>query len=104
VDGLSRHAIRRGLGAVAAEALARHGDARAAGRGEISRCEGDARAEYERMRVLTLPRAMVGEVLEMAVVLDRAALLEESGRFGRVRTCRLFGDDVSMRNLCIEAA
>lgn len=46
---------------------------------------------------------MLGEVLEMAIVLDRAAALEESGRFGRVETCQIFPDKVSMRNLAIVA-
>jgi hypothetical protein len=46
---------------------------------------------------------MLGEVLEMAIVLDRAVFLQESGLFGEVRVCRLFTEDVSMRNLAVLA-
>lgn len=102
VAGVSRHRIKRGLGEVADEVLRRHGLCEVAV-AEIEEVEREARKDYERMRVLSLPRAMVGEILEVAIVLDRAALLEECGRFRVVKTCRIFDDLVSPRNLSIIA-
>jgi hypothetical protein len=55
------------------------------------------------VRAMSLPRSMLGEILEIAIVLDRAVYLEESGLFSKVDVCRLFPDDVSMRNLTILA-
>lgn len=101
--GLSRHRMKRGLAAVADDALRLHGDSRAASDAEIEVCVRDAQRQYDRMRVLSLPRNELGMILEMAVVLDRASLLADSGRFASVNTMRLFPEFVSMRNLAIVA-
>jgi hypothetical protein len=69
----------------------------------VEECEREAREEEARMRALALPRNLLGEVMEMAVALDRAAALEECGRFALVKTSRMFGEDVSMRNIAVVA-
>lgn len=97
VDGISRHALRRGLGAVADDVLKRRGVFAPLSEEEVRQRMDNARDDYEKMRRLSLPRNLAGEVLEMLIVLDRAAMLEEA--FGEVRTCRVWGDDVSVRNL-----
>lgn len=97
VNGLSRHALRRGLGAVFEDALRMRGIGGGISSGEVEARMSEARKAYARMRRLTLPRALAGEVLEMLVVLDRAARLQEA--FVEVRTCRVWGDAVSVRNL-----
>jgi SAM-dependent methyltransferase len=102
VSGLSRHRMRRGIRAVAEQALEARGDKTPVSHDEIDTCVMRAHEEYVRMRKLNLPRAMLGEVLEQAVVLDRAAVLEEAG-YLNVRTLRMFPDDISMRNLGIVA-
>lgn len=94
---MSRHALRGGLGAVAEDVLARRGISGRLSKEEVEERMDNARSDYEKMRRLSVPRNLAGEVLEMLIVLDRAALLEEA--FGEVRTCRVWGDDVSVRNL-----
>lgn len=101
VHGISRHKIKRGLMTVAKEALKLRGFTQDVTEKEIKKIEKQAEKEYRVMRALTLPRSMLGEVLEMAIVLDRATRLEESGAFRRVARLRLFPDEVSPRNLCI---
>jgi hypothetical protein len=65
-DELARHALARlGLPAPTATELRTHA--------------GEARRDYAIMRRLALPRNMLARLVELAVVLDRAALLEEQG-------------------------
>lgn len=100
VYGLSRHRLRKGLREVAGEVLAmRNISGEKIKEDEILEREQEARSSYRVMRALTLPRSLAGEVMEMAIILDRAAVLEECGRFSQVRTCRVWGDSVSVRNL-----
>lgn len=102
VHGLSRYGLRKGLGEVARGFLAMHKISDVISEEEILKREKEARSSYRIMRALTLPRSLAGDVMEMAVVLDRAAVLEESRKFSQVRTCRVWGDAVSVRNLgCI---
>jgi hypothetical protein len=56
---------------------------------------------FARTRRLSLPRSMLGPVVELSVVLDRACALAEAGR--RVRVVRLFDEETSPRNLAIIA-
>lgn len=100
VVGLSRHALKTGLAAVANVALAIRGLSLACDH-EIAECEMRARSEYRIMRALAIPRAMAAAALEMAVVLDRAACLQEVGF--NVSTLRAWPDHISARNLCIVA-
>lgn len=101
IEGISRHRLRRGLAEVVHEVLGRRG-LEGIGEEEIEKRLVRAREEYAVMRRLSLPRLLAGEALEMALVLDRAAKLEEAG-FRHVATCRIWGDDVSVRNLCCVA-
>lgn len=101
VHGISRHALRRGLGAVFEDAFRMRGIDGGMSSGEMEMRMSEARKAYARMRRLTLPRALAGEMLEMLVVLDRAAKLEET--FVKVRTCRVWDDGVSVRNLACVA-
>lgn len=101
VDGISRHRLRKGLAEVVQEVLGRRG-LPGIDEEEIEKRMERARKDYAVMRRLSLPRLLAGEALEMAIVLDRAAMLEEAG-FRRVATCRVWGDNVSVRNLCCVA-
>lgn len=66
-DELARHALGRlGLAAPTAAELRTHATR--------------ARRDHAIMRRLALPRNMLGRLVELAVVLDRAALLEEQGQ------------------------
>jgi protein-L-isoaspartate O-methyltransferase len=98
--GIHRREFRRGLAAVAGPALAARGLAPAS-EGELGRFADLARTEHRRMRRWSLPRAMLGRVVELAVVFDRAAFLEERGY--RVRVEPLFSRSVSPRNLAVLA-
>ena len=64
--------------------------------------EEEARRRYARMRRLSLPRNMLARLLEIAVVLDRGAALEESGH--AVQWASIFERAVSPRNLALFAS
>lgn len=57
---------------------------------------------YARIRRLSLPRNLLARLVELAVVLDRAALLEERGF--AVRVARLCERDLTPRNLALFAS
>jgi hypothetical protein len=99
--GINRRRARAGLGALAGQALALRG-LEAAGEEEIRQHEEEARGHYGKMRRLSLPRSMLARLVEVAVVLDRAAALEESGQ--RVRVVTLFEGAVSPRNIALFAS
>ncbi len=98
--GINRRRMNHGLSAVAPLALARRG-LPAATEEEIDRAEREGRRGFSIIRRLSLPRAMLGRALEVAVVADRAAALEDAGH--AVRLLLAFGDDASPRNLTIVA-
>lgn len=98
--GLHRRTFQGGLAAVAVEALRMRGLGPPSD-DEIARYAEQARTEHARIRRLSLPRAMLGRVVEQAVVLDRAAFLEEHGYDVWVEP--LFARTVSPRNLAILA-
>jgi len=98
--GIHRRKFLRGLEAVAGPALAVRGLAPPTDR-EFSRFTELARVEHQRMRRLSLPRAMLGRVVELAVVFDRATFLEERGYAVRVEA--LFPRSVSPRNVAVLA-
>jgi SAM-dependent methyltransferase len=100
--GINRRRAHAGLAAIAAPALARRG-LPAAREPEIRRCEEEARRRHARTRRLSLPRSMLARPLEIAVVLDRAAALEESGSFS-TRVCTLFERAVTPRNVALFAS
>jgi hypothetical protein len=76
--GINRRRARAGLGSIAAQALALRGlppptDA------EIREHDAASRRRFALVRRLSLPRSMLARLTEVAVVLDRAVALQESG-------------------------
>lgn len=61
----------------------------------------DAEREHAAMRRLSLPRNLLGRLVEITVVLDRAALLEERGQ--HVLVAELFEQRVTPRNTVLLA-
>lgn len=61
-----------------------------------------ARRDYAIMRRLALPRNMLARLVELAVVLDRAAVLEEHGR--HVRLAQFVDQQVTPRNTVLFAS
>lgn len=76
--GLPRWGLRRGLSAAVELALEARG-LPAATAAELSAAAERAADDLGRVRRLSLPRAMLGRPLELAVALDRARALEEAG-------------------------
>lgn len=69
---------------------------------EIRVHEAEARRRFALVRRLSLPRSMLGRLVEVAVVLDRAAALAEAG--GRVTVATVFTRAATPRNLAIFAS
>ena len=99
--GINRRRAHAGLAVIAAQALALRG-LPAPGEAEIRRHEDEARRRYAQVRRLSLPRSMLARLVELAVVLDRAAALEESGHHVHVAT--LFERAVTPRNIALFAS
>jgi SAM-dependent methyltransferase len=99
--GVNRRAANRGALALSAEALRARG-LQPATEQELHQAQQRASELFARVRRLSLPRSMLGPIVELAVVLDRAQALAEAGH--QVRVERLFGLQVSPRNLVILAA
>jgi SAM-dependent methyltransferase len=99
--GINRRRSRAGLADIAARALALRGLPPAPPE-EIARHEAESRLRYAQIRRLSLPRSMLARLVEVAVVLDRAAALEESGALVQVAT--LFDRAVTPRNLAVFAS
>lgn len=99
--GVPKDRVRLGLAEIAALSLAKRGLSPATPRelGEASARAARARASIAR---LSLPRHALARVLELAVVHDRARLLEEGG--WRASVVTLFSSRTSPRNLAIVAA
>ena len=100
IAGLNRRAAHKPLGILVARAFALRGlpvpDDVAIG--EAAR---QAAISHGRRRRCGLPRGLLGRLLEVFVLLDRAVFLEERGFQVAVGT--LFGADVSARNLALFA-
>jgi SAM-dependent methyltransferase len=98
--GVPKDRLRQGLGAVATLSLAKRGlpPATAPELAEASVRAATAHADIAR---LALPRHALARVLELAIVLDRARLLEEGG--WRTDVVTLFSSRTSPRNLAIVA-
>ncbi|MEZ4314425.1 MAG: methyltransferase [Polyangiaceae bacterium] len=99
--GINRRRARGGLSELAGLALSRRGLSPATP-AEIASREAEARALFARARRLSLPRNMLARPVEIAVVLDRAARLAESGH--HVRTGTLFERSVTPRNIALLAS
>ncbi len=96
--GLNRRRPRRGLEAVATDALAARG-ATGPTRVELEEFESRSHAEFGMARRLALPRNMLARAIECAIVFDRAVLLVEHGYLATVTTA--FTPEVSPRNLLV---
>lgn len=101
VHGLSRHALKHGLKYVAEKIADLHQFDLYLSEDEARERMEAAAADYRAVRAFSVPRAVAGEILEMAIVLDRAARLEEA--FDTVRTTRLWPESVSVKNMGIAA-
>lgn len=99
--GLNRRRARHGLEALATSALALRGLPPPSAV-ELAACETEARLEFARMRRLSLPRALLARLCEVALVLDRAAALVEAGHAARVGIA--FDPAVTPRNLLLAAS
>lgn len=98
--GVTKERFARGLGAAAEHAFARRGLAPPVA-AELSAAAAEAERRHARIARFALPRHALARVLELAIVLDRAAYLAEGGQ--RVRVRPLFGPRTSPRNLAIVA-
>lgn len=94
--GINRRQARGSYADLVARALALRGMA-ASTEPELLLHEQASRHEFARMRRLSLPRNLLSRLVEVALVLDRGAALEESG--ASVRVGCLFPPAVSPRNL-----
>ena len=99
--GINRRRARAGLRELATLALARRGWPPPTDQ-ELAFHELEARRIQGRIRRLSLPRDRLGRLVEVAVVLDRAAALQEAGATVRVAT--LCERAVTPRNLAIFAS
>jgi SAM-dependent methyltransferase len=98
--GINKKRFRHDLGAVAAPALERRG-LDPVTTGELRHFAAEGRRQYAIIRRYSLPRNMLGRVMELAVVLDRGSFLEERGH--RVRVGPFFDVSVSPRNIGLVA-
>ena len=99
--GINRRRAHRGLTEIAARALALRG-LPPASEEEVRAHEEEARRRFAVVRRLSLPRNMLARLVEVTVVLDRAAALRESGH--HVVVAEAFGGDVSPRNVGVFAS
>jgi hypothetical protein len=99
--GINRRRAQIGLGEIAARALEQRG-LTPASPAEIAHYEAEARQHFFAIRRLSLPRNMLARVVELCVVLDRAAHLEERGHAVRVAT--LFERAITPRNISLFAS
>jgi SAM-dependent methyltransferase len=99
--GINRRRAHGGLRALAERALALRGLAPPTD-AELRHHEAAAPVAYGRIRRFALARSMLARLVELAVVLDRAAALEESGQHVLVGT--LFERSVTPRNIALFAS
>jgi SAM-dependent methyltransferase len=100
IDGLNRRTAHRDLPTLVARAFAlRHRPVPSPT--AIAEAAAWAQVEHARARRLSVPRALLSRVLEVYVLLDRAAFLERHGL--HVEVGELFPAAVSPRNLALVA-
>jgi hypothetical protein len=99
--GVNRRRAHAGLAELSAQVLALRGLAPAT-EAELRSHADDAQRDYASMRRLSLPRHLLARLVELAVVFDRAAVLEESGL--RVEVTQLFESSVTPRNTLLLAS
>lgn len=99
--GINRRLAHAGLAALARRALALRGLAPATDV-ELSACQAEAGRCFARVRRFSLPRAMLARLVEVSIVLDRAAVLREAGH--TVLVAEVFDEAVSPRNVGVFAS
>jgi SAM-dependent methyltransferase len=98
--GINKRRFRHDLETVALPALERRGLAPAT-TAELRHHSAEGQRQYAAIRRYSLPRNMLGRVVELAVVLDRGSFLEERGQ--RVTVGPFFDVSVSPRNIGLVA-
>jgi hypothetical protein len=101
MQGVNRRQAHAGLAAIAQRSLSLHGLAPASA-AEIRAFGQQGEQEFNAIRRLSLPRDMLARAIELSVILDRAARLEESGYAVRVAT--IFERAVTPRNVSLFAS
>jgi hypothetical protein len=100
IEGLNRRAAQRDLALLVERAFAVRGRP-SPSRQVIDEAARWAKVEHARARRLSVPRALLARVLEVYVLLDRAAYLERHGFSVEVGV--LFPSAISPRNLALAA-
>jgi hypothetical protein len=98
--GVNRRRARAGFPALASRVLAERGLSPAT-EAELGFHARNAARDRALIRRFSLPRSLLARLVELSVVLDRAALLEECGL--RVQVGQLFEQRVTPRNLLLLA-
>jgi len=101
MQGVNRRQAQGGLAAIAQRSLELHRLSPATD-SEIAHFESEAKRQFELIRRLSLPRDMLARAIELSVILDRAARLEESGHAVCVAT--IFERAVTPRNVSLFAS
>lgn len=98
--GVNRRRAHAGLRELAARVLSRR-NLPAATDAELALHGENARSEHATIRRFSLPRHLLSRLVELSVVFDRAALLEERGAV--VQVAQLFEDAITPRNTLLMA-
>jgi len=101
MQGVNRRQAHAGLAAIAQRSLGLHA-LPPANDAEIAAFEREAQRKFDAIRRFSLPRDMLARVIELSVILDRAARLEESGYAVSVAT--IFERAVTPRNVSLFAS
>jgi hypothetical protein len=101
MQGINRRQAHAGLAEIATRSLAQRGLAPPS-EAELAHQEREASQHFDAVRRLSLPRNMLARAVELAVVLDRAAHLQERGYAVCVAT--LFERAVTPRNISLFAS
>lgn len=101
MQGVNRRQAHAGLSAIAQRSLALHA-LPPASPAELASFELEGQRQFDAVRRLSLPRDMLARAIELSVILDRAARLEESDYAVRVAT--IFERAVTPRNVSLFAS
>jgi len=99
--GVNRRRAQAGFAELAAHALGLRGLPPATP-AELEAYAGAARRDHALMRRLSLPRSLLARLIEVAIVRDRAAALEEQGH--SVAVAQLFEEQLTPRNTVLFAS
>ena len=99
--GINRRRAHSGLADIAERALTQRA-LPGASDAEVRAYEAEAAKHFYAVRRLSLPRNLLARAIELCVILDRAARLEESGHSVRIAT--LFERAVTPRNISLFAS